>query len=110
MLWQMAVALVVAGLFLLQGPRAAVAALLGGACLASGTALMALRMFAGPVRVGAGMALADLLVGMGLKWLMVIVGLYLLIGLWHFPPLAVLAGMGAAMAVVVAGLRFKEQA
>ena len=107
--WQAGVALVVAALFLVQGPDAMLAALLGGGLVMLGTALMAWRVFTG-TRAGAGMALADMIVGMGLKWVVIIGGLYLLIARWHLPPLAVLAGMGAAMAVNLAALRFKDQA
>jgi ATP synthase protein I len=108
--WQAVVVLVAAALFLIQGPGATLAALLGGCLVMLGTVLMALRVFTGGVRVGAGMALADMIVGMGLKWVVIIGGLYVLLAQWHQAPLPVLAGMGAAMAVNVAALRFKDQA
>lgn len=86
------------------------AAGLGGSLVVLGTALMALRVSGGAQRVGAGMALADLIVGMGLKWAVLLAGLYVLLARWHMPALAVLAGMGAAMVVNLVALRFKDQA
>lgn len=108
--WQAVVVLVAAALFLVQGPHEMLATLLGGCLVMLGTVLMALRVFAGGVRIGAGMALADLIVGMGMKWVVIIGGLYVLLAKWHLPLLPVLAGMAAAMAVNVAALRFKDQA
>lgn len=108
--WQLVLVLAAAALFLLQGVRAASAVALGGMLVVLGTAVLGLRLFAGRQRVGAGMALVDLLVGMALKWMVFIVGLYVLLALWRMPALAVLAGMGAAMAVNLFALRFKEQA
>lgn len=108
--WQLALVLVTAALFLLRDVRAASAAALGGTLVVLGTAVLGLRLFAGRQRIGAGMALVDLLVGMMLKWMVFIVGLYVLLALWRMPALAVLAGMGVAMAVNLFALRFKEQA
>lgn len=108
--WQIALVLVAAALFLLQSRRAALATALGGALVVLGTALMGMQLFGGRQRVGAGMALVDLLVGMALKWLVFIVGLYVLLALWRLPAMPVLAGMGAAMVVNLFALRFKEQA
>lgn len=107
--WQIALVLAAALLFLLQDRRAALATALGGTLVVLGTALMGLQLFGGRQRVGAGMALVDLLVGMALKWLVFIVGLYVLLALWRLPAMPVLAGMGAAMAVNLFALRFKEQ-
>lgn len=108
--WQLALVLVAAALFMLHDARAALAAALGGTLVVLGTAVLGLRLFAGRQRIGAGMALVDLLVGMMLKWMVFIVGLYVLLALWRMPALAVLAGMAAAMAVNLFALRFKEQA
>ena len=110
LVWQIALVLVTAALFLLQGRRAALATALGGTLVVLGTALMSVQLFGGRQRIGAGMALVDLLVGVALKWLVFIVGLYVLLALWRMPAIAVLAGMGAAMAVNLFALRFKEQA
>ena len=96
--------------FLAQGRRAALAAGLGGCLIVLGTALMALRVFGRGQRVGASRALVDMVVGMVLKWVVIIAGLYVLLARWQMPGLAVLAGMGTAMAVNLMALRFKEQA
>ncbi|MEO8748184.1 MAG: ATP synthase subunit I [Rhodanobacter sp.] len=108
--WQIALVLVAALLFLLQGRRAALATALGGMLVVLGTALLSAQLFGGRQRIGAGMALIDLLVGMALKWLVFIVGLYVLLALWRMPGIAVLVGMGAAMVVNLFALRFKDQA
>jgi F0F1-type ATP synthase assembly protein I len=108
--WQAAAVLAAAALLLIQGQREALAAVLGGCLVVLGTALMALRVFGGGQRIGAGMALVDLMIGMGLKWAVIIAGLYVLLARWHMPGLAVLAGMGAAMAINLMALRFKDQA
>lgn len=108
--WQVIAILATAAVFLIQNPRAALAAGLGGCLIALGTALMALRVFGGGHRSSASMALVDLIGGMVLKWLVIFVGLYVLLARWQMPGLAVLAGMGAAMAVNLLALRFKEPA
>ncbi|MEO9080125.1 MAG: ATP synthase subunit I [Rhodanobacter sp.] len=108
--WQVIAILATAAVFLLQDRRAALAAGLGGCLIVLGTALMALRVFGAGHRSSASMALADLIGGMVLKWLVILVGLYVLLARWQMPGLAVLAGMGAAMAVNLLALRFKEQA
>ena len=108
--WQVIAILATAAVFLIQGRRAALAAALGGGLIVLGTALMALRVFGGTRRVGAGSALVDMMVGMLLKWVVIIVGLYVLLARWQMPGLAVLAGMATAMAVNLMALRFKDQA
>ena len=47
---------------------------------------------------GAGMALGRLMFGLAAKWLIVVVGLFLAIGVWHLPAMAVLAGAAVAAA------------
>lgn len=108
--WQVIAIVATAAVFLLQDRRAALAAMLGGGLIVLGTALMALRVFSGRRRPGAGSALLDMIVGMVLKWVVVIVGVYVLLAPWRMPGLAVLAGMAAAMAVNLMALRFKDQA
>lgn len=83
---------------------------MGGCLVVLGTALMALRLFGRGQRIGASMALVDLIVGMALKWVVIIAGLYVLLARWQMPGLAVLAGMGTAMAINLMALRFKDQA
>jgi ATP synthase protein I len=104
---QAGVSLLMALAFLAQGWRPATGAFAGGALVTIGTALLASRMFADQVQ-GAGLAFFRFLVGTGLKWLVVLGGLYALIGLWALPPVPVLAGFVAALLVNLFGLRFKE--
>jgi ATP synthase protein I len=108
--WQVIAILATAAVFLIQDRRAALAAGLGGGLIVLGTALMALRLFGGGRHVDAGSALAAMIVGMVLKWVVIIAGLYVLLARWQMPGLAVLAGMATAMAVNLMALRFKDKA
>ena len=83
--WQVIAILATAAVFLIQDRRAALAAGLGGGLIVLGTALMALRVFGGGRRVGAGSALLDMVVGMVLKWVVIIAGLYVLLARWQMP-------------------------
>lgn len=105
--WQIGASLLVAMMFLMESSRAALAASLGGTVMAVATGALAWRVFAGR-HAGAGRVMGRFLLGMALKWALVVGGLYLLIGHWGLPPLPVLAGMGAALAVNLASLRFKD--
>ena len=90
---------VIAGLaFLAQGVYAAVAALAGGLLVVAGTGLLALRVFA-PALAGPGSMLARFAVGTLLKWIVVIVGFYLILGYWRLPALQALVGLVAAVLV-----------
>lgn len=90
---------VIAGLaFLAQGVHAAVAALAGGLLVVAGTGLLALRVFA-PALAGPGSMLARFAVGTLLKWIVVIVGFYLILGYWRLPALPALVGLVAAVLV-----------
>lgn len=60
------------------------AALAGGGALTLGSLVAAWGAFAGGV-AGAGTALGRLLLGMLVKWLVVIVGLYLTMAVWRLP-------------------------
>ena len=50
---------------------------------------------------GAGMALGRLLLGLGAKWVVVMVGVFLGIAVWHLPAMAVLAGAAVAAAAML---------
>ena len=102
---QLGLALLVGLIFLLQGRRAAFAAIAGAALVALGTALLASRAL---VRGGPMEVLTRVLMGTLLKWLVVLGGLYLLLGRWHLPPLPALVGVIVALAANVLALRFKE--
>jgi len=103
---QAAVAVVAGLAFLVQGVHAAVAALAGGLLIVAGTCLLALRVFA-PALAGPGSMLARFAVGTLLKWIVVIVGFYLILAYWRLPALPALIGLVAAVLVnlVVLGLK-----
>lgn len=104
---QVAVA-IVAGLgFLLRGAPAAIAALAAGLVVALGTAVLALPVFV-PALAGPGATVARFAVGTLLKWIVVIVGLYLIIAYWRLPPVAALVGLVAALLVNLVMLGFKR--
>ena len=97
----------VALVFLVQGPKSALGAVLGGGAVTLGNWLMARRAFAGGVD-GAGTALFRLFGGLALKWLVIVGALYLALGPLALPPLPVLAGVGAALISVLAAFRIKS--
>jgi ATP synthase protein I len=88
--------------WLAAGPREALAALAGGAVATVATALFALRYLGGS-GVTAGTVLARLFAGTLLKWLVMIGGLYVLLGRLAWPALPVVTGFGAALVAQVAG-------
>ena len=94
---QAAVAIVVALGFLLQDPRAALAAGIGGGALALGSLVLAWRSMTGPA-YSAGLALARLVSGLVLKWFVVLAAVYMSLARWELPPLPLLAGLVATMA------------
>ena len=99
---------VIAGLgFLAQGFHAAVAALAAGLLVAAGNGLLALRVFA-PALAGPGSMLARFAFGTLLKWIVVIVGFYLILAYWRLPALPALIGLVAAVLVNLAVLGFKR--
>lgn len=92
-----AVATLIAALaFLVQDERAALGAVLGGGAVTLGGALMAWRAFGGGVN-GAGAALARLFGGLALKWLVIVGALYWALAHLELPPLALIAGLCAAL-------------
>lgn len=105
LLQALAAGLVAAG-FLALGGRAALGALLGGLAVAAGGALMGWRSFAGGA-VGPGRALLQLVGGIALKWLVVVLVLYLALAVLALDPLAVLCGVLAALAMQLFALTFK---
>ena len=97
---QAIVAGLVALVFLVQGHRAALGALLGGGAVVLGSALMAWRAFGGGA-AGAGATLLRLVGGLALKWFAIIAALWLALAQLHLPPWSVVAGMGAALVVSI---------
>lgn len=101
-------AAVVAGLgFLVQGTASAIAALAGGLVVAIGTSVLALRVFA-PALAGPGVTVVRFAVGTLLKWLVVLVGLYLIFAYWKLPPLPAFIGVVAALLVNLVALKFER--
>ena len=99
---QALVTLATALVCLMSGREAALGALVGGGAMTLGGLVAAWSAFGGGVQ-GAGMALGRLLLGLAAKWLVVIVGIFLAIAVWHLPPVAVLGGAAmAAVAMLVA--------
>ena len=87
---------------LMSGREAALGALVGGGAMTLGGLVAAWSAFGGGVQ-GAGMALGRLLLGLAAKWVVVIVGVFLAIAVWHLPAMAVLGGAAmAAVAMLVA--------
>lgn len=104
-LLQLAVALLAGLVFLTLGPRAAASAAAGATVVALGTALMSAQCFGG--FHGASVALSRLLLGMFLKWGVIIGGLFVILFQFKLPPLAALSGLGMAYAVYLVAFRFK---
>ena len=93
--------------FLAQGWRPATGACAGGALVMLGNALLAARMFSlhSP---SAALAFYRFIVGTTLKWLVVLAGLYALLGWWQLPPGPVIAGFVAALLINLVALRFQD--
>jgi F0F1-type ATP synthase assembly protein I len=87
--------------------RAALGALTGGMAVAIGSALMAWRVFSGPV-AGAGVTLMRMAGGLALKWLVIVLMLYLALVPLALEPLAVFGGVLAALGINLAALIFKS--
>lgn len=104
---QAGVTLLLALVFLVQDGRSAMAAGFGGLAVTLGTALMAWRAFAGGVD-GPGQALFRLFGGLALKWLVIVLALYLALARFTLPPLPLLAGLGAALVASLLAYRIKS--
>jgi ATP synthase protein I len=103
---QAGVATLVAVAFLAQGDRAALAAGVGGGAAVLGSAFLAWRSL--PAQTpSAGMALAGLLVGIVMKWVVVLAALYLALARFGLPPLPLLAGLVSTTAAFLLIGKFK---
>lgn len=99
---------VLAGLvFLLRDVPSAIGALAGGLVAAVGTGMLALRVFA-RAPAGPGAMVARFAVGTLLKWFVVIIGLYLILGYWRLPALPAFAGLVATLLVNLVALKFER--
>lgn len=101
---QIAVVGLVATLFLMQGPRQALAAGIGGAAMALGNAIAAKFSLAGIVP--AGVAFGRLLLGTVSKWLVAVVVLAMALAVWRLPPLPMLIGLAAGLLAYLLALNF----
>ena len=104
-LLQFAVALLVGLAFLTLGRREAVSGAAGAVIVALGTALMSARFFS--EISGAGVVLGRLLMGVVLKWIVIVGGLAAILVKFKLPPLAAITGLVAAYVVNLFAFRFK---
>lgn len=96
LVWQLLATALVAALWLLSGPQAAIAAGVAGVALALGNWL-ASRLALAKQAPGAGIALAGVLVGTALKWVLVLGVAWLAVAVFRLPPAALLTGVVAAV-------------
>ena len=101
-------ALLVGALCLAKGTDWALAALGGGLVTVVGSALLALRVFRPQLARGA-VTLQRFALGILLKWLVVLGGLFVLLVRLRLPLVPVLLGAGAAVAVNWLALRFTSR-
>ena len=94
--YQMAAVVLVAPAFLPMGWLAWLAALLGGTSVVVGNALAAIIALGGGI-VTARSALLRLMLGTGLKWLVVITVFAIASGVWRMAPLPLLAGLAVGL-------------
>lgn len=104
-LLQFAAALMVGLAFLALGRREAVSGAAGAVVVALGTALLSARFFSG--LDGAGVAMARLLTGMILKWVVIVGGMAVILFQYKLPPLAAITGLAVGYAVNLLAFRFK---
>jgi ATP synthase protein I len=105
MAYQTVAVVLVALVFLIQGVSAAFAALLGGASVVVGSALAANIALGGGV-VPARSAFMKLVLGTGIKWLVVMTVFALALGVGRLPPLPLLAGLAVALVAYPLVLNF----
>lgn len=102
---QAIVAVLVAAAFLVQGPLQALAAAGGGLALVAGNALVTTVALGGGIQQ-AGAALARLLVAAVGKWLVVMVAMAMVLGVWRLPPVPALVGLITGLLVHPLALYF----
>ena len=103
---QVAASLAAALTCLIWGTQAGLGALAGGLAMTAGSGLAGWSAFGGGV-AGGGALLGRLLLGTALKWIVVVVVLYLAIAIWRLPAPAVLAGAMTATLAWLAAVRTK---
>jgi ATP synthase protein I len=100
---QLAVTILVAAGFLLQGWQSSLGVLCGGSAVVVGTGILALRVFAA-APAPAGVVLARFIVGNLLKWSIIALGLYVAMVKLALPGFPVMAGLIAALLPQMFGL------
>ncbi len=103
--YQMLAVVLVALIFLVSGWAASLAVLVGGAGVVSGSALAANIALGGGV-VTARTALSKLVLGAGLKWVVVITIFAMASGVGRMAPLPLLAGLAVALIAQPLALNF----
>jgi F0F1-type ATP synthase assembly protein I len=98
--WQAVATALVALAFLAKGLLPSLAALVGGGAVTLAAWLSALVALGGGVGP-AGVAFARLLMGMALKWSLVLVTLVIALGLFRLPGVPLMAGVIAATLALV---------
>ena len=98
--WQAIVTALVALAFLAKGLPWLLAALVGGGAVTLAAWVSAAVALGGGVSP-AGVAFARLLVGMAVKWLLVLIAIVIALGLFRLPGLPLMAGVIAATLALV---------
>jgi F0F1-type ATP synthase assembly protein I len=98
LIWQVVAVAVLALAFLPAGVDWSLAALAGGGAIAVGGALSGALALGGGVGPATG-ALMRMVLGLAVKWLVVVVALVLAVGVARLPALAALAGVVVALVV-----------
>lgn len=91
------------GAYLIAGPDATLGVLAGAAAVVAGGWLYGMAMLGGGAAPATGV-LARLLIGMLGKWVVMMIVLVLALGVAKLPPVAVLAGVIAALAAQMVAL------
>ena len=101
--WQAVATVLVALAFLPKGLSWLLAGLAGGGAVTLAAWIAAKVAFGGGVAPAAGTAFARLLVGLALKWLLVLVAVAIALAVFRLPGLPLMAGiMAATLALVLA--------
>lgn len=101
--WQLLATALLALVWLLSGPSSAMAAAVGGGALALGNWLASRLALRGQAP-GAGLALAGVLLGTALKWVLVLVVAWLAVARFRLPAAALLSGVVVAVLAQVASV------
>ena len=101
---QAVVGVLVSLAFLVQGPQSAASAGIAGGSLALGGASAAVLALGGVVT--ARVAFARLLLGMLVKWVVVVAAFVVALGAWRLPPVPMLVGLAVGVLVYTVALNW----